>query len=347
MNYNLVKELCLCYGASGREKNVKQLIEEKISPFCKSIETDAFGNLFCKKTDDGNLLNVVIDAHTDTIGLVVKEVLDGGFLKFSTLGGIDARVLPGAEVIIHSKQDILGVITSVPPHLMSEEDKKKSPKIKDMFIDTGLDNAKEIVSVGDIVTYKQRLDKIAESIMGTYLDDRACVGAVIEVFEKLKDVKLPFNLIASFSVQEEIGLLGAKAQKLNPDVLIALDVTHGKTPDEKSDLVFECGNGSAVGFGPSLDKNLYEFITGCAKKHNILYQTEIIEANSGTNAWGYQISQKPAVCAVLSLPIKFMHTPVETASVKDYDNLVDLTAEVLKGLTKEKLLSMVEDKILR
>lgn len=347
MNYNLVKELCLCYGASGRENDIANAIKQKMEPLCVKCIKDGFGNLFCFKTDHKNMLNVVIDAHTDTVGLAVKEVLEGGFLKFSPIGGVDARVLPGAEVTVHARQEVLGVVTSKPPHLMDEADKKKPPKFQDMFIDTGIANAHEIIKVGDIVTYRQKLDKMGSSITGTYLDDRACCSIVIEVFEKLKDIKLPFNLIASFSVQEELGLLGAKSQNLNPDVVIALDVTHGQTPDEKSDLTFECGKGTAIGFGPSLDKSLYEIIVNCAQKYNIDYQTEVIEASSGTNAWGYQIKEKPALCAVLSLPLKFMHTPVETASVKDYDNMVELTSKVLTSIKHDELEEIVKDKILR
>jgi len=347
LNLDLVKELCLCYGASGREKNIVKILKNKLAPLCESFKTDDFGNLFCKRTDDENLLNVVLDAHTDTVGLVVKEVCENGFLKFSPLGGIDPRVLPAAEVIVHSKKDVLGVITSKPPHLMEEGDKKKAPKTEDMFIDTGIENAGDFICVGDIVTYKQRLDVLGGSITGTYLDDRACCAAIAEVFERLKGKKLPFNLIASFSVQEELGLLGAKSQKINPDVVIALDVTHGQTPDEKGDLAFRCGEGTAIGFGPSLDKGLYRLITDVAKNKKLPYQTEVIEASSGTNAWAYQISEKPAVCGLLSLPLKFMHTPVETACISDYDNLVEITVSFLEKLSMQQLDDLVKDQILR
>ncbi len=347
MNFELVKNLCLSFGASGRENNVQNLIKSKMEEFCEEIVTDKFGNLFCKRTADPNLKNVVLDAHADTVGLVVKEIFENGFLKFSALGGIDARVLPASEVIVHGKKDILGVIASKPPHLMSEEDKKSNMKIENMFIDTGLENAEDFVSVGDIVTYRQTLNKMGNSISGTYLDDRACCGAVIEIFENLKNENLPFNLIGAFSVQEELGLGGAKYQNLNPDVVIALDVTFGKTPDESRDLVFKCGDGSAIGFGPSLNKNLYEIMKNTAEKNNIPYQTEILEGSSGTNAWAYQINEKPAVCGLLSLPLKFMHTPVETASIKDYDNLVDLTTLVLKSTTKDQLENLTNDRVLR
>lgn len=342
-----MKNLCLAYGASGREDSVRELIKNKMEDFCEEIVTDKYGNLFCKRTNNKSYKNVVIDAHTDTVGLVVKEVCENGFLKFSALGGVDARVLPGAEVTVHSETDILGVIASKPPHLMSEEDKKNSVKIENMFIDTGLENAKDLISPGDIVTYRQRLEKMGSSISGTYLDDRACCSAIIEVFERLKDCTLPFNLIASFSVQEELGLVGAKWQQLSPDVVIALDVTHGQTPDESRDLAFQCGGGTAIGFGPSLNKDLYEIIKNCAEQNDILYQTEVLEGSSGTNAWGYQINPNPAVCITLSLPLKFMHTPVETASISDYDNLVDLTSKALACLTKEQLENLTNDRILR
>ncbi len=347
MNLDLIKTLCLSFGTSGRESKIAEIIKEKIEPFCKVCEKDKFGNLFCRKTDEKGLLNVVLDAHTDTVGLVVKEVSDNGFLKFSALGGVDPRVLPGLEVAVHGKKDILGVITSKPPHLMSGEDKKKAPKISDMFIDTGLLNADEFISAGDVVTYRRSLEKMGDCITGTYLDDRACCSAIIEIFENLKDVKLPFNLIASFSVQEELGLLGAKSQNLNPDIVIALDVTHGETPDEKSDLVFKCGKGAAIGCGPSLSKELYGLIKTAAQKKELDFQTEILEASSGTNAWGYQIAPKPAACAVVSLPLRFMHTPVETAAISDYDNMIDIVTEFLKNADKKSLENIVNDRILR
>lgn len=347
MNFELVKELCTAFGASGRERAVHSLIKSRMEEFCKEITCDKYGNLFCKRTNNENLKTVVLDAHTDTVGLVVKEICQNGFLKFSALGGIDARILSACEVIVHGKKDVLGVIASKPPHLMSEEDKKSNVKTENLFVDTGLENAEEIISVGDIVTYRQTLNKMGKSISGTYLDDRACCSAIIEVFERLKDADLPFNLVASFSVQEELGLTGAKYQDLNPDMIIALDVTFGKTPDESRDLAFDCGKGCAIGFGPSLDRNLYEIIKTTAEKNNISCQTEVLEGSSGTNAWGYQIGKKPAVCGLISLPIRFMHTPVETACISDYDSLVELTAESLKSLDKDMLENMTNDRILR
>lgn len=347
MNFELVKEMCTVYGASGREGTAREYIKNKMADFCEEIETDKYGNLFCKRTVDKNLKNVVLDAHTDTVGFVIKEICENGFLKFSALGGIDARVLPASEIIIHGKKDVLGVIASKPPHLMSEEDKKSNVKIENMFIDTGLENAEDVISVGNIATYRPVLNKMGKSISGTYLDDRACCSAIIEIFEQLKGEDLPFNLIASFSVQEELGLSGARYQDLNPDVVIALDVTFGKTPDETRDLAFDCGKGCAIGFGPSLNKELYDIIKTQAENHNLPYQTEILEGSSGTNAWGYQINKKPAVCGLISLPIKFMHTPVETASISDYDNLVALTTTVLKNINKNQLDDLTSDRILR
>jgi len=347
LNFELVKQLCTTYGASGRENAVRELIKSKMENLCTEIITDKYGNLFCKRTNIPGRKNVVIDAHTDTVGLVVKEVCDKGFLKFSPLGGIDARVLPGAEVVVHGKSDVSGVIASKPPHLMSDEDKKSNVKIENMFIDTGLSQTQEHISPGDIVTYRQTLIKMGESISGTYLDDRACCGAIIEIFENLKDCDLPFNLIASFSVQEELGLVGAKWQQLSPDVVFVLDVTHGQTPDESRDLAFKCGGGTAIGFGPSLNRDLYEIIKNCATENNISYQTEVLEGSSGTNAWAYQISEKPAVCSTLSLPLKFMHTPVETACISDYDNLVEITTCALKSISENQLENLTNDRVLR
>jgi len=261
-----------------------------------------------------------------------------GFLSFSSVGGIDERILSSQEVIIHGKEDVCGIITSKPPHIT--EKTEKHVDINNMFIDTGItENVDKLISVGDLISFKSHFDVLNKYVSGTTLDNRAGIASIIEVFENLKDVKLPYNLKALFSVREEIGLRGAYFSANNADLMIVIDVTHGKTPDESRDVAFSCSKGVALGYGPNIDKYYYNLLIDSAKKNNLKYQVEILEGSSGTNAWAYQTLRQGILCLLLSFPLKYMHTPVECISISDYDNMVSHLTCFLKELDAEKIIS--------
>ncbi len=336
MNFNLLRELCTVPGVSGNEKECRNLIKKLIEPFCDEIDDNGF-NLYCiKYAQDKNAPLVVLDAHMDSVGFMIKEIKEGGLVKFDTVGGIDKRVLPSLEVTLQGKEKIPGVISSVPPHLLKNNEGLKT---ETMVIDTGFVNGglEKILSVGDSVTYKQQLDIMGSCIMGTYLDNRAGVGAIIETFEFFRNKTLPFNLVAAFTVQEELGLKGAKLFDKEAALAVVVDVTHGSTPDEKGNEVYQCGKGTAIGYGPNVHPLYFDMAVNCAKEKNIDFQVEILEGHSGTNAWAYQVNGLSVPSVIFSFPLKFMHTPVETMSICDYDNLKELLAEFLSSLTVEKL----------
>lgn len=340
MNFDLLEKLCFAPGVSGAESGVRELIEELIC--CDEIRTDKAGNLICtKKSDKENAPTVLIDAHMDNVGLCVKEICDNGFLKFSCVGGVDERLLPAETVTVHTKSgDIFGVIATKPPHLMKKEDEDAPIVTENMFVDTG-DNAKD-VQVGDRISYRPHFTKLLNSVSATYLDNRLGCLAIIEAFEKLKNEKLPFNLKAVFSVSEELGLKGAKYGEFDADMAIVLDVTFAKTPDEDSDEALNAGMGGAIGVGPNLHKRLSNELILVAEKEKIPYQTEVLEGSSGTNAWMYQVYKTGIPCAMLSVPIKYMHTPVETVKNSDYENTLRLLVAYLKSLTEDEIKDVSE-----
>lgn len=337
MNYNLLEKLIYSPVVTGKEENIIQFIKTQMSPLCDEITVDKSGNIICTKKGKNPSKTVILDAHIDCVGFVVKKVYDEGFLEFEPLGGIDSRILPATEVVIYGKKVCDGVITSKPPHLM--ENKEDKIEIKDLLIDTGINDGtvKNIISVGDVASYKPAFSVMNSYISATHLDNKAGVYAVIETFERLKNVTCEYNLCAIFSAKEELGLNGAYFNKTDGNLVVVIDATHGQTPDEKSDETFPCGKGCAFGEGPNIDKYYLEKLKKVAEEKNIPYQTEVLEGSSGTNAWAYQTLKKGIPCILISFPLKYMHTPVETSSINDIDNLTDHLFEFLTQLKQDEI----------
>ncbi|MBO5453788.1 MAG: M42 family peptidase [Clostridia bacterium] len=336
MNIELLEKLCCTYGVSGCEKEVTTIITNVMKNLCDDIYVDKLGNIVCTKFGTSDK-TITLDAHIDSVGFIVNKIYDNGFIGFRTIGGIDVRILSSQEVVIHGKKNICGIITSKPPHITDKKDTDLN--IKDMFIDTGLgSDVDKLISIGDLISFRTHFDVLNDKyISGTSLDDRAGVATIINIFKHYKDRKLPYNLVGLFSVREEIGLKGAYFSKLKSDLMIVIDVTHAKTPDEKRDIAFECSKGVAIGYGPNIDKYYYDILIENALNKNIPHQIEILEGNSGTNAWAYQTLRQGTPCLLLSLPLKYMHTPVECISINDYDNMQMHLTEFLDNIHLNKI----------
>lgn len=333
MDLKLLEELCCASGVSGEEISIRNLLAEKMKDFSPWI--DSAGNLICiKKSKVKDAPCLMLDAHMDSIGLCVKEISDNGFLKFSAVGGVDERILPATEVLVHGKNDVFGVVSTKPPHLKGEND-DHAVVIENLFIDTG-DNS-DGISVGDRISYAPKFKKLLNSVSGTYLDNRVGCLAIIEVFMALKDKELPFDLKAVFSVGEEMGMKGAKFLKQVADMGIVLDVTFGKTPDETSDEALKIGGGAAIGVGPNVNKKISNDLLSLAENNNINCQVEVLEGCSGTNAWMYQVKGLGIPVGMVSFPIKYMHTPVETMKTDDYEDCVKLLVDYILSLTSKQI----------
>ncbi|MCC8169347.1 MAG: M20/M25/M40 family metallo-hydrolase [Oscillospiraceae bacterium] len=328
----LIRELSDMRGISGFEYRITDKIAEMFMPYSDEVRIDALGNVIAlKECGKKDAPRIMIEAHCDEIGLMVTSITDEGYLTFANVGGVDERILPSSEVTVHAKKDVYGVIGIKPPNL---QESGKTTKIKDMAIDTGLDaeTVKELVSVGDSISLPQSVGRLGKKQWsGKSLDDRASLAAVLTVMKKLTDADVDVYAVAA--VQEEVGCRGAKTASygINPDIAIAIDVTHGITPDN-SDRAFEVGSGAAVAVGPNLHPKLTDRLLKTAKKYGIKTEVEAEGGDTGTDAWEIQVSRAGIPTALLSIPLKYMHTSVETLAVSDVKAVSKLILSFIKDL---------------
>ncbi len=335
-----LKTLCALPAVSGFEMQAAQTAAEMLKPYCSHTEVDRHGNVLgLRSCGKKNAKTILLDAHLDQIGFVVTEVLDGGFLRFAPVGGVDPRMLLAGEVTILAEEPLYGVVACMPPHLLKAGEQDQAIPIDQMLIDTGLTDAKSRIPIGTPVVFAQKpLRLLDDCIASKCLDDRAGIAAILLAMEKLKKVKkLKCNVAVLFSTQEEATGLGAQtgAFAVQPEYAIAVDVTHGKTPDGPSDGVFELGSGVAIGMGPNLHRGLTKLLVKTAKANDIDYSFEVMEGNTGTNAWTMQIVAHGIATALLSIPERYMHTPVETVSLADVEAAAELIYQFVRGFDGE------------
>lgn len=330
----LIQRLSDLRGTSGHEYRINKEIASMFEPYCDSVEIDALGSVIaCRKCGKENAPKVMIEAHMDEIGLVVTSITDEGFVTFTNAGGVDERILPSLEVTIHGKEDISGVI-GMPP--ISETDPEKSFKVKQLAVDTALPahEVKALVRVGDSITLPQSVGKLSKKqFSAKTMDDRASLAAIISVMKSLKDASLNCDVYAVAAVMEEVGCRGGKTTSfgINPDMAIAIDVTHGITPDN-SDNAVEVGKGTALSKGPNIHPKLAERLEKTAKENKIHCTIEIDGGATGTDAWEIQVSGGGIPTALMSIPLKYMHTSVETLAISDVKDTAKVITEFIKGL---------------
>ncbi len=331
----ILKEMCSINAVSGNEFKMTEYIENYTKAFCDEVFSDSMGNVICK-IDNGAPVNIVLEAHIDNIGLVVKEIDDNGFIRFVCSGGIDSAILPTAEVVVHGKKDLFGIIGAKPPHLQTKDDVEKKNSAENMYIDCGLDNKTitEFVKIGDTITLSSGYNHLkGDFFTSGCLDNRIGCYIISECLKRLKTKKTAYNLYGLFSVQEEVGCRGAKKgiELIKPDAAIIVDVTFGIDPYTDEEYGFEAGEGITVGVGPNLDRRLTNnFIKMCID-NNIPYFKEVCSDHTGTDAWPIQISCEGVRCILVSVPIRYMHTTVETANKKDVDNAISAICMALEG----------------
>ena len=233
---------------------------------------------------------------------------------------------------------LYGVIACLPPHLLTADEKEKVIEIKDLFIDLGLsdEDVNKLVPVGTPGVFKGDLTELLDgSFASKALDDRLCVAVLLQVMENIKDLKLDFDVYFMASVQEEVGIRGAGpgAFAIAPDYCIAVDVTYAKQPETTTAESFKPGSGAAIAVGPNANRALTKVLMDTAKEHKIPYTTEVIPGNSGTNGWAVQVSRQGVATAMVSVPVKYMHSPIETVKLSDAEAACNLITEYIKGVT--------------
>lgn len=328
-----LKELCFSLGCqvgvSGCEMKAAAIAGEYLKKYM-NVKTDALGNVI--GTSKKGKLNVMLDAHLDQIGLVVRGFDENGFVLFDKVGGADIRVLTGAEVIIHGKKDVFGVVCSVPPHLSKGDDKKLD--IHSMAIDTCYrkDEIADLVSIGDRATLRnEQYELIGDRISSGAFDDRCAVAAILYALELVNGRLDNIGLSVMFTSREETGGSGAKtgAFALMPDYAIVVDVGFGDDPYTSKEETIKLGEGPSIGIAPILDTDFTKELINVAKEKNIPYQHDVMGRTTGTNADGITITGSGVKTALLSIPLRYMHTANEVISLADVEYTGRLIAEYL------------------
>lgn len=335
----LLKRLCNEHVPSSREDMIYPLIKEIFQPFGE-IYLDNMNNIVIHKKGKGKG-NIMIVAHSDEVSLIVKEICDGGFLKFNGIG-IDPKALISQEVIIHGKEKVLGIIGIKPYSIMSKEEKEKSIKIDDLFIDTGYtkESLENIVKVGDFVTIKEEfVELLNNNIASKAIDDRSGILAMYNCAKELQNVSHDLDVYFVCSSMEEVSGGGAKtaSYNINPDIGIAIDTTFDNGVMGDSDRENVLGNGPIVCIGPNLHPKLNKIIMEVGRKFNIPYGVEVEPGNTGTDAWDIQINRSGIPAMLISIPTKYMHTRVEVVNIDDIENTGKLLAKFIENLNGKDL----------
>lgn len=323
-------ELAEASSAPGQEYSVAPLAEKMLSEYM-SVTTDAMGNVVGYKAGSGK--HFLLDAHLDSIGMIITAVEGNGFLRVDKCGGIDVRTISAQDVIVHGRNDLFGVVTSTPPHL-SSGDGKKAPGFDELMIDTGIDGDRifSLVAPGDRVTLKAQYNEMANgTLSGAYFDNKAGVCAILRCLEILKEKNCENQITVLFSAQEEAGLVGARAGgfSCDADECICVDVSFAKTNATPKSITSSLGKGTMIGFAPILNYEMSRRLEALAKEKNIPYQLEIMSSSTGTNADVIAVSAHGKKTALLSFPLKNMHTAVEVIDPDDIESTAQLMAEYI------------------
>lgn len=336
----LLEKLSNAHGVSGSEGSVVSIIRKELRGCVDEIREDTMGNLIAIKK--GNKFRVMLAAHMDEIGLMVKYVDDKGFIRFVALGGWYDPVLFTQRVVLHStKGPVYGVVGGKPVHMMNDEERKKGVKIDDMFIDVGATNKQEVevlgIDVGTPITIDREVRDLAGGrVTGKAFDNRAGVAMLIKA---MQEVKSPLTICAVFTVQEEVGLKGARtsAYDLDPDCAIATDVTiPGDHPGiDMKDAPVEMGKGPVVtivdasGRGLIADRKVVSWLKAAADAENIPVQLEVGSGGT-TDATSIHLTKGGIPSTTISVPARYIHSPVEVIDMKDLEAAVQLLVAALK-----------------
>ena len=333
-----LREATAIPGLPGFEKPSADLAADWFGKYSADVWQDAFSNTFARM--GGNGPKAMIAAHSDGLGLMVRSIEEDGFLGIITLGGFDPRVLPGLEVTVHGREgDYYGVIGAKPPHVLSEEDRKKVLTVPELTIDIGYSREKAIklVSVGDIVSFRTQLGALAGDVVtGRAIDDRAGIAVMLETMRLLK--KNPCNADAIFvaTTREEVGSFGAmtSAYSVNPDFAVVIDVTHAainKTDDPRM-VPYDKVN---LAKGPCLDRRLRLKFEQVAKKAKIDLTFDIVAGQTSTDGDEVQVARAGVPLLILQLPLRYMHTTVECLHTALIQKAGKLLAQFLREVTDE------------
>lgn len=338
---SLVERFTSYPGISGFETMAFDGMLEEINKLglFDEVGTTSVGSIYAiMRCGKENADLVLCDAHLDTVGFVVTEICDGGFLRVAPVGGIAPKILPSAEVNVYGKQIIRGIFSSTPPHLQGENESSKKMEISEMSVDTGLsvEELEKIVRVGTPVGFVCKLQKLlGDNLAGSSFDDRLCGATIIRALMMLDKNELNVDVAFQFSGNEETGYKGAMttAYRLDPNKAVVVDVTHAFVPGApKVRDAIHSGKGTDICFSPQTNRAFTKYALSVAERECIPHQISAAPGRTGTNSNAVQTTRNGIPTLLLSIPLKNMHTMSEIVDMNDALNTAKLISAVLKSL---------------
>jgi tetrahedral aminopeptidase len=340
---NYLKTLVETHGSAGFEEQVQKVFSERVRDVCDTVETDVLGSVIACRDKAGGP-KVLLDGHSDEIGFLVRYIDEKGYLYLATSGGWDEEVMVSQRVFVHtSKGRLPGVLGKKAIHLMDPEERKKKSQIHNLWVDIGAkdgEQAKELVDIGDFVTMNAYFEQmVGGRAVAKSFDNRAGIFCVSETLRGVRD-DLKASLFGVSAVQEEIGLRGARAAAfaVDPDVAIAIDVTHAfdiPDVDKRKGADIALGLGPVIVRGPNINRKVFQRLISVAKEHEIPYQVAASGGGTGTDANVIQISRSGVATGLIGLPLRYMHNPCEMLELEDLENAVRLLVAFVESVTEE------------
>lgn len=350
-----LEELLVTPSPTGFESAGQKVWTDYVGEFADDVESDAYGSASAKLNTNFDVITVMLEAHCDEIGMIVQHITDDGYIYVNKLGGSDSTIARAKRVNIHTSEGIVtGVTGNTAIHL---QDKKngggEQPKWKDIYVDIGASDKEEalkLVQVGDPITYADDFDYLSDEILsGRALDNRIGGYIIAQVLKNLSDHRdeLNVNVVALNSVQEEVGGYGARmmSYRLDPDAALVTDVTHATdTPgiDHKEHGLVKLGQGPVVQHGGANHPQIVEFIEEIGKEKELSLQHEATSVRTGTDTDSIFYQKTGIPSALISLPLRYMHSPVETASMNDVHALIQLMTESVLAMQPDQTFHVLE-----
>jgi putative aminopeptidase FrvX len=345
MGEDLLKCITDVSAVSGEEENIHGIIKKELGDYVEEIEPLKNGSIYVLKKGKPGKCTLMLDAHIDEVGAFVTGITDDGFLRIYSRS-IDPKILPGSTVLVHGKETIKGVVGLKPYHLETAEETKKAKPIEELFVDCGRSKKEleRIVRIGDTVSFTPDFLRLQKLISNKSIDDRVGVFVITEVLRNLKRKSPLVNVIGHFASQEEVTGLGAitSTYYLKPDFAIAIDVTHGTSPDVTKREAYNLGGGLVIFVGPGVDSVILERLMETAKKYDILFQKEVAVL-SGTDQTEIQIVGKGVPSAVVSIAQRYMHTPVEVVDMEDVRRTINLLTLFIEDLDESFMEALYDE----
>jgi len=329
---------------SGYEGPLQQLAREYAGEFADQVRTDVHGNVIAVIGPDAPL-RVMLAGHCDQIGLIVQHIDDDGYVHLQSIGGWDVLQLIGQRMVVWTADGpVEGVIARKPIHLLTDEERKQVPKLKDLWLDIGAgskEEAQKMVRIGDAVTVKLSVSELPnQRAVAPGMDDKAGMWVVVEALRRVDRARLRCGLYAVATVQEELGLRGARTSSfgIDPHVGVAVDVTFATdcpTVEKKEEGDIRLGKGPVIYRGPNMNPHVVRRLLEAAENHKIPYQLAAAGKPTGTDANAMQINRAGVATGLVSIPNRYMHSAVEMVSLEDMDQAADLLARFAEGIEPE------------